>query len=188
MVTEVTRLDHLEADVRRLRSRYSALSTILIIAIVVGVTGLLVGGGQASLSAVLTYVMILISAGIAWYVASGGRSVASAVLDGQDDGLRVLRGTGLEIMTSDGRRAAVVQGDPSGSSLQLFGCDGEPRVSVSVQDKSANVIVRGEAGGKYENHFAELTVNDAEGPKFRVCRTKEADAGPEDRDEIWAAP
>ena len=99
----------------------------------------------------------------------------------------MLRGTGLEILTSDGERAAVVQGDPSGSSLRLFGRDGEPRVSVSVQDGNANVMVRGEAGGTYEKHFAELTVSEEEGPRFRVCRA-EADAGPDDRGEIRAAP
>ncbi len=48
-------------------------------------------------------------------------------------------------------------------------------------------MVRGEAGGTYEKHFAELTVSEEEGPRFRVCRA-EADAGPDDRGEIRAAP
>lgn len=159
-MTEVTRLDQLERDVRRLRSRCRALGAILMMAIIAGMT---------------------------WHLAGGGQAVASGVAGEQDDGLRVLRGTGLEIVTRDGQQTASILDSVNGSMLRLYGRDGRPRVYISAHNDTASVLVRGEVDGKYENHIAGLMVSDEEGPRFRAHHA-EADVGPEDLDDIWAAP
>ncbi len=157
---EVSRLDQLERDVRRLRRRCGALGATVVIAVIMGMT---------------------------WHLAGGGQAVASGAAGGQDDGLRVLRGIGLEIIARDGQPVASIRKLADGSNLRLYGRDGKPRVFISVNNDTASVILQGEADGKYDNHFAGMMVSDSEGPRFRTFQA-EADVAPEDLNDIWAAP